>query len=470
MSNTVKKLTDTQVISERRNAQRILNDTQVISERGDVRVLLANRDVKMHDAVKAIFIEEGVEVTDARNVWEVFEALIDYTFDLFITDSNLPGTTCIELMKYCKKRHPAMEVLILAHEPNITEAVKVTKMGAFNYIEMPVDEKKIMSQAQTALKEKKDKLIKNLVPNLAFDKNIFKFLPNLDVIKQLGTGSTGIVFQVKKDNANYALKILRSDLAPEMHKFQRGGQFLSEAKILSNIKHPNIVQIYDYGFSDNYMPYILMEFINGKPLTQIIKSNTLDIKKRLHIFVQMCRAMQFIHKNKVLHRDIKPGNIMITDDLTVKLTDFGLAHIIDTHSSSSSTENRIVGSPAYMSPEAFNEKDTVDHRSDIFSLGVLGYELFTGQKPFYGSNVPEIRYSICNAKPIAPRKIIPDINVEIENILNTMLTKKSKNRFNNLNKVVNSIESLISPSLISQSREKNKGLFGIFNTKNSNWA
>ncbi|MBU8901479.1 MAG: protein kinase [Victivallales bacterium] len=444
-----------------------LTDTQVISEHRDARVLLAIRDEEIRKDLKKSFVKKDFEVNDVQNVWEVFEALIDYTFDLLITDSNIPGTTCEELVKYCTKRHPAMQIIVIAHDSNISEAVAITKLGAFNYLDAPVDTKTIISQARTALIEKKDKLIKNLIPNMAINKNIFKFLPNLDVIKKLGTGSTGIVFQVKKNNANYALKILRSDLAPEMNQLQRGGRFLSEAKILSNIKHSNIVEIYDYGFSDNYMPYILMEFINGKPLTKIIKKNSINLKERLKIFVQICKAIQFIHKNKVLHRDIKPGNIMISDDLTVKLTDFGLAHIIDMHNPIS--EIKISGSPAYMSPEAFSETDTIDHHSDIFSLGILGYELFTGEKPFFGNNIPEMRHSICNIKPIAPSKICPSINIEIEHILHEMLAKKPKNRFNNLKKIITSAENLVS-TVSPKKYKKPKGFFGIFKRKSNNWA
>ena len=446
---------------------RKLTDTQVISEHGDAQILLAVRDNDTQDELKEIFSQKGFEVNDVQNVWEVFEALIDYTFDVFIVDSNRPGTTCEELVKYCTKRHPAMQIIILAHDSNITEAVAVTKMGVFNYLSFPIDSQTIASQARMALIEKKDKLIKNLVPNLAINKNIFKFLPDLDVIKQLGTGSTGIVFQVKKSNANYALKILRSDLAPEMHQLQRGGQFLSEAKILSDIKHPNIVKIYDYGFSDNYMPYILMEFIKGKPLTQIIKHESLDLKKRINIFMQICKAIQFIHKNKVLHRDIKPGNIMIGDDLSVKLTDFGLAHIIDIHESE--TDNQISGSPAYMSPEAFSESNKIDPRSDIFSLGILGYELFTGEKPFSGNNLLEIRHSICNTKPIAPSRINPEIHVDVEHMLHEMLAKKPKNRFSSLTKIINSAKDLISPPSQEKS-QKSKGLFDIFKSKNNTWS
>ncbi len=443
-----------------------VTDTQVISEHGDARILLAIRNEEMRENFQKALVKKDFEIKAVQNVWEVFEALIDYTFDIFIADSNLPGTTCDELIKYCRKRHPAMQTIILAHEPSVTEAVAATKQGIFNYLEMPVDEKTITAQARMALIEKKDRLIRSLVPNLAINKNIFKFLPDLDVVKQIGAGSTGIVFQVKKNNANYALKILRSDLAPEMHQLQRGGQFLSEAKILSNIKHPNIVEIYDYGFSDNYMPYILMEFISGKPLTKIIKNNALDLKKRLNIFLQICKAIQFIHNNKVLHRDIKPGNIMIADNLTIKLTDFGLAHIIDANSSS---QNQISGSPAYMSPEAFSETDTIDHHSDIFSLGVLGYELFTGEKPFSGNNIPEIRHSICNMKPIAPSRINPDIYMEIEYFLHEMLAKKPKHRFDNLTDVISSLEKLIS-SVKSQDNKKNKGLFDFFKSKSSNWV
>ena len=443
-----------------------LADTQVVSEHGDAQILLANRDEKFREKLETAFKAKNFETKTVKNVWEVFEALIDYSFDIFVADSDLPGTTCPELIKYCRKRHPAMQIIVLANAPSVKEAVEITKLGAFNYLEMPVEKKKVLKQVKIALIEKKDRLIKNLMPNLALNKNIFKFLPNLDVITQLGTGSTGIVFQVKKDNANYALKILRSDLAPEMHQLQRGGQFLGEAKILSTLKHPNIVEIYDYGFSDNYMPYILMEYIKGKPLTNIIKNESVGIKDRIKIFVQMCKAISFIHTNKILHRDIKPGNIMVADDLSVKLTDFGLAHIIDTHNSS--TENQIIGSPAYMSPEAFDKNITVDHHSDIFSLGVLGYELFTGEKPFFGNNIHEMRYSICNTKPVAPRKINPEIHVEIENILNEMLAKKPKDRFNNLSTIVNSAESLLANSK-STRQSKKRGIFGLFGAQR-NWA
>lgn len=442
-----------------------VDDTQVVSEHGDANILLASRDEELRENVKQLCADKGIRLKSVQNVWKVFEALIDYTFDVLVIDSNLPGTTCTELVKYCRKRHPAMQIVVLAYEPNISDAVEIVKLGAFNYIEMPVPSEKITAQIRIALIEKKDQLIKHLVPYMAMNKNIFKFLPNLDVVKQIGAGSTGIVFHVKKDNANYALKILRSDLTPEVHRVQRGGHFLSEAKILSDMKHANIVQIYDYGFSDNYMPYILMEFVNGSPLTEIIKENTLDFKARLNIFIQICKAINFIHKNKVLHRDIKPGNIMVTKDMTVKLTDFGLAHIIDTRDTS--TSNEIAGSPAYMAPEVFNENDTIDHHSDIFSLGVLGYELFTGQKPFSGNNIKEIRHAICSRKPVAPSTVASGIHHEIECILHEMLAKKPKKRFNNLSKIINSTEKLMDPGM--QFSKKNKGLFDFFGTQ-SNWA
>ncbi|MDD5728187.1 MAG: protein kinase [Victivallales bacterium] len=444
-----------------------LTKTQVVSELEREPILLAYHDEEFRNQLKEALHAQDLKSKTAKNVWEVFEALIDYSFDLFVTDSDLPGTTCSELIKYCCKRHPAMQIIVLANTPSIREAVEVTRIGVFNYLEMPVTSEAIVTQVKLALAESKNRLIRNLVPSLDLNKKIFKFLPDLDVIKQLGTGSTGIVFQVKKNNANYALKIMRSDLAPEMYQLQRGGQFLSEAEILSSIKHPNIVRIYDYGFSNNYMPYILMEFIKGDPLTNIIKDKSLSIKDRIKIFAQICKAIGFIHKNKVLHRDIKPGNIMVADDLTVKLTDFGLAHIIDLHNSS--TENQIVGSPAYMSPEAFDKNFTVDHHSDIFSLGVLGYELFTGEKPFFGNNVHEIRHAICNARPVAPRKINSDIHTEIENILNDMLAKKPKDRFSNLGEIVNSIESLLHHSSSSPHQSKRRGLLGLFGSQ-SNWA
>ena len=132
------------------NTSQKVTDTQVISEHSDDRVLLASRDAEERDRLTAAFTKKDFEVKAVENVWKVFEALIDYTFDIFVTDSNLPGTTCGELIKYCRKRHPAMQIIILAHEPSIAEAVEITKLGAFSYLELPVDKKKLLAQARTS--------------------------------------------------------------------------------------------------------------------------------------------------------------------------------------------------------------------------------------------------------------------------------------------------------------------------------
>ncbi|QSH41328.1 protein kinase [Lentisphaerota bacterium ZTH] len=445
---------------------KFLTETQVIDSPEKANVLLVDRDQDFLDQFSKSLEKCDYNVKNADSVWKAFEYLIDYRFDLLISNTTLPGTTCQELVRYCRKRHPAMEILVISSEPSVPEAVSLVKAGAYDYIEMPQDHNFLCTKADNALTEKKRKLILALTQNSAIDGKLLNPLPSVDVIKQLGSGSTGIVFHVKKNMENYALKLLRPDLASKFLKRSDKDDFLKEAKILSEIKHPNIVRLYDYGFSGNNMPYILMEFVEGGPLTDYIKNKRVELKDRIKIFLQICSSVSHIHKFNVLHRDLKPGNIMIGKGLNVKLTDFGLAHFIDPDNYGKNKQ--IIGSPAYMAPESFEKSAVIDHRSDIFSLGVLGYELFTRHKPFKGKNLPEMVHSIKNDKPAAPQKLHPQIPESLQNLLANMLTKEHSERTADLKSITLTLKTLLKhgKSALDTTRKK----FAFFGSAGRDWA
>jgi serine/threonine-protein kinase len=141
-----------------------------------------------------------------------------------------------------------------------------------------------------------------------------------------------------------------------------------------------------------------------------------------------------------LHRDIKPGNIIMQNDLVVKLADFGIARTLD---SSMTMTMEIIGSPAYMAPEAFTNSRDMDQRSDIFSLGVLAYELFTGKKPFHGASMAEIIHSIKTSKPVEPRKIAANIPGEAQVMIARMIAKKPEDRFSSIEEVIPELDKLL---------------------------
>jgi len=202
-------------------------------------------------------------------------------------------------------------------------------------------------------------------------------------------------------------------------------RFQREAMAAGILAHPNIITIYDFG-DDNGVLYLAMEFLEGKSLETIVQEQTvLPIEAILPIYDQICSALEHVHRNKIVHRDIKPANIVILQNGLVKITDFGIAKIM---SMGMTQAGQILGTPNYMSPEQVKGRD-VDGRSDIFSLGVILYELVTGEKPFGGQNITTVIYKIINENPIPPRELDGSIHAGLSYVISKALAKKPDERY-----------------------------------------
>ena len=220
--------------------------------------------------------------------------------------------------------------------------------------------------------------------------DIAKFFPQLEILECLGRGGMGVVYKARQPRLNrlVALKIL----APEREKDPAfAGRFEKEAQALARLSHPNIVTIHDFGQTGG-MYYLLMEYVDGATLRQLLASSRISPREALAIVPQICDALQFAHDLGIVHRDIKPENILMDRRGRVKVADFGLAKLIGAESeaalgeqaavSPSLTEaGKIVGTPNYMAPEQVSQPGTVDHRADIYALGVVFYQMLTGELP-----------------------------------------------------------------------------------------
>jgi serine/threonine-protein kinase len=247
----------------------------------------------------------------------------------------------------------------------------------------------------------------------------------------------GTVLLVKQGEEYFAMKILRN--APNdtlsKHKMKR---FIREAKILSKIDHPNVVKVIDFGiFKETQFPYILMEFVPGHQLYTFINKVELDLEEKISIIRQLASALDAVHKHGIIHRDVKPGNVVVMSDGNVKLTDFGIAHMTGSHLTVSC---EMLGSPAYMAPEAFDANSMKDERADIFSLGVIAYELFTGRKPFLGDTMAEIMNQVQTVAPLAPLTIVPDLPPYLQDIMAKMLAKDPDDRFRSASQIVKAFD------------------------------
>src|SRR3979490_317072 len=197
------------------------------------------------------------------------------------------------------------------------------------------------------------------------------------------------------------------------------GRFQTEARAAGALTHPNIVVVYDAGEEEGIF-YITMELVEGRSLQTMIDAHQLfPLPRVMNLMEQGCSALDFAHQRNVVHRDIKPANLMLTADDTVKITDFGTAKILQFGTAQTS---HVMGTPSYMSPEQVKGKP-VDGRSDIFSLGVILYELMTGEKPFPGQNITTVIYKIINEEPIPPRSLDSSIHPGLSAVISRARAK-----------------------------------------------
>ncbi len=246
------------------------------------------------------------------------------------------------------------------------------------------------------------------------------------LLERFGSGGMANVFRARDNllNRYVAIKILRDD-----HEHDSGfeEQFRNEAQAVANLSHPNIVTVYDYGF-DQGQPFIVMELVPGTDLKSLLrKRGRFSIEEGIPLLVQACAGIGYAHRAGVVHCDVKPHNMLVTPDNRLKVTDFGIARALATITPGERT-NIVWGSPQYFSPEQAAGY-APSPASDVYSLGIVLYELLTGTLPFTASSVEELARLHINADPIPPSEYIPDIPQPLEEIILKVLSKEPSARY-----------------------------------------
>ncbi len=264
---------------------------------------------------------------------------------------------------------------------------------------------------------------------------IGKTILHYKILEKLGGGGMGVVYKAEDTKLDriVALKFLPPHLLANKESEQR---FISEAKAASSFDHPNICTIHDINKTEDGQFYIVMGYYKGETLKKKLESGPLQIDIAINYAVQIATGLARAHEAGIIHRDIKPANIMITDRDEVKILDFGLAK---TSGEPGITKlGSTAGTVSYMSPEQ-TKGEKVDHRTDIWSLGVVLYQMISGSLPFKGDYDQAIIYSILNEDPA----LLNSLPVELENILRKSLQKNPEDRYNNLNKMLDDLKKLI---------------------------
>ena len=268
------------------------------------------------------------------------------------------------------------------------------------------------------------------------DQYIGKLLDNrYEILEVIGTGGMAVVYKARCNRLNrlVAIKALKQELSQD-EEFRR--RFYAESQAVAMLSHPNIVSVYDVAHSDG-LDYIVMELIDGITLKQYMEQKgQLNWREALHFATQIAKALEHAHSRGIVHRDIKPHNIMILKDGSVKVADFGIARI----SSAQNTLTReALGSVHYISPEQAKGAH-VDARSDLYSLGVVMYEMLTGRPPFDGDTPVSVAIQHINATPVLPRELNPNIPLGLEQITMHAMTADLNKRYKSATEMLADLE------------------------------
>lgn len=246
------------------------------------------------------------------------------------------------------------------------------------------------------------------------------------VLEELGQGSMGIVYKAHDPNLDLvlAVKVLRPECLQGETLVKR---FLAEARVLGRLDHPNIVRVYNVD-EDQGTVYIAMEFLEGEALNDLAKRKRLSPEEIADLGAKIAEALGYAHSKGVVHRDVKPGNILVRSDGKPKITDFGIARIEDTAEHLMTQAGEVLGTPAYMSPEQVLS-EPVDGRSDIFSLGIILYELCAGERPFRGDSLGAVFQAITQATPVPLSERNPEIPAALAEVVERCLRRNPADRF-----------------------------------------
>jgi len=250
-----------------------------------------------------------------------------------------------------------------------------------------------------------------------------------EVVAELGRGAMGVVYKARDPQIDRMVAVKTVSLwgqQPDEEKEFRL-RFMHEAQAAGRLHHPGIVAIFDVGENpENHDPYIVLEYVAGEPLNRILaREKKLSPTKALQLAEEIAEALDYAHGQGVTHRDIKPGNILVTQDGHAKISDFGIAKLNLAHFT---VPGRVLGTPAYMAPEQLNGEG-VDGRSDLFSLGVILYAMVTGHSPFQGDSATTVSFKVANREPVAASALDLSLPRELDEVIARAMAKDREQRY-----------------------------------------
>ena len=365
---------------------------------------------------------------------------------IIVSDVILPGVNGIDFFHKVKELYPSTSIILMTAMPKIDVAVGLMKEGLDDYLIKPFDYTRLVTMIEECIEGREQFLSKTVLLETSHI-NCKEYVTGYRILRTIGEGGMGVVYLAEKFdevlNKQFAIKILRKtsrDGLEDKDDEDAKARFLREAKVIQMLDHPNIVKLVEFGISRiEELPYLVMEYFRGYSLERVIRKSddlNLSLLHKFHIIKQVLSAINAIHEKVLCHRDIKPSNILVNGSLKVKLTDFGTVKVATSDLTSRSS---IIGTPSYVSPEILLDASSIDNRSDLFSMGVVAYELIFNKRPFNGTNLIELSREICYKELTFPESNVP---LEIKGFLARLMAKKKRDRYQSAAEALNVLDAL----------------------------
>ncbi len=381
------------------------------------RILIVDDNLDLAENMNAYLKARSHDVTEVHSVTEAFDELSAGDFDLLLLDWELPDGDGIQVCKAYRDRDGRGGILMLTGRASAEDKVTGLTAGADDYLAKPFNIAEFGARVDAVLRRANAQ--KALEP-IAFDESLVgKTLANAYEIESvLGKGAMGFVYKATHKTLKrvVAIKVLsETNIGVGARK-----RFEREAQAMSVLEHPNLVRIYEFGFAEKKVPYIVMEFSEGQALNlRIRRDGPIPLTEAFPLFIQICNGLEHAHEHGVIHRDLKPANIIASPDKKLKVVDLGLAKFTQVLDEDMARNNELTfagevfGSPAYMSPEQGTNRP-LDQRSDVYALGCVMYEMLCGKLAFSAISFIEVMNEKMNSKPPSLCERFPELKIPPE--------------------------------------------------------
>jgi CheY-like chemotaxis protein len=383
---------------------------------------------------------KGFSTICVDNGERAIELVETQKFDLMLLDIMMPGLQGTEVLSFIRKKYTKSElpIIMVTSKGESEDVVDSLNLGANDYIVKPVDFPVALARIQAAVQQRReiDGIQAATSQSASFEEG--GRFGNYQIKSKIGQGGMGAVYKVYDAalDRHVALKVVlpSHELSPSQKE-----RFIREARAIAKIRHPNIVSVYEIG--EKPQSYFTMDLIEGQNLGEIIKAARMDIKRACRITAKLASALHEAHAKGIVHRDLKPSNIMINEADEPLLMDFGLAKM-ETEEEQLTRTGDILGTPEYMSPEQIDPNfGEIDGRSDLYSLGVILYEMLTGLPPYSGTPI-RVLWQKLNQLPTMPVDLNGEISKELQTVCMKAMEKTKSDRFQDGNAFESAIKAL----------------------------